>query len=82
MVEHPTFVRCQSFVGRLSQPDVEDPRALLLDVDDVPRREIEQRRGDGVVGDAEAVGEEVRDGGGFGSQLERPRADRRLRGTA
>ncbi len=61
MVENAALVGRQPFVARLSEPHVEDARAALLDVDHVARGEVDQRRGHGVVGHAEAVRQEVHD---------------------
>jgi len=82
MVEHTLLVRVQLLGHSRPEPDVEDTRAALLDVDDVPRRQVDQRRGHRVVGDTEVVGEEVRDRGRLGTELERPRTDRWLGRTS
>ena len=63
---------------RRTKSNVEHARATLLDVDDVARGEIDQRGRHRVVGHAEPVDEEVRDGGRLGPEVERPRADRRV----
>jgi hypothetical protein len=78
MVEDPTLVRRQFLVARLLEPHPEDARAALLDVDDIPGREVDQGRGNGVVGHTESVREEVHDGRRLGSELQRPWTDGRL----
>ena len=79
MVENATLVGREHLLARRAKTDVEDAGAALLDVDDVPRREVDQSRGDGIVGHAEAVGEEVHDRRRLGTEVERPRTDRRVR---
>ena len=78
MLEDTLLVRRQWHVARRTKSNVEHARATLLDVDDVARGEVDQRGRHRVVGHAEPVDEEVRDGGRLGPEVERPRADRGL----
>ncbi len=72
MLQHTQLVRGERLVRRGPQPNVEDLRPAPLDLDDVPRGEIDERCRDGLLRDAKVVDEEVRNGGRLGTELERP----------
>jgi hypothetical protein len=82
VVEDASLVRREALVARRAKPNEEGSGPALLDVDDVPRGEVDQGRGNRVVGHPEAVREEVDDRRRLAAELERPGTDRRLRRRA
>ena len=78
VVEDAPLVGRQGVVIHGSQSHVEHARPSLLDIDDVPRGEVDERGRHGVVGHAEAVCQEVDDRRRLVAELERPPPDRRL----
>ena len=82
MQEHPALVRGERLVPCGTKSDVEDARPALLDFHETPRREVDQRRGNSLVGHAEAVDEEARDRRRLRAELERPRPDEGVGGVA
>ena len=75
MIENTPLVRGERHVARRTKPNVEHTGAALFDVDDVARGEVDQGRRHRIVGDAEAVDEEARDGRRLDAEVERPRPD-------
>jgi hypothetical protein len=79
MLENTALVGGEGGVAQGTKAHVEDAGPPLLDVDDVPRREVDQGRRNSLVCGAKAVDEEVRDRRRLGAEVERSRPDRRPR---
>ena len=77
--EHAPLVRGERDVSARSNPNVEDVRAALLDVEEIPRGEVEHGRCRCLVRDLEAVDEKIRNSRGLGAEDECEQPRRRTR---